>query len=144
MDHLIWVISVQCLSCQLSERPTPSLGSRKISPRKNTLMCLTRKILQSMDENSFTLNIYLDFSRGFDKIDLQILLSKLNHYGIRGTAHSLLKSYLSNRKRFVYYNNSKSSNLPILGPLVFLLYINDMVNSSILLNFILFVIIMLF
>jgi len=71
----------------------------------------------------------------------------LEHYGIRGIALEWFKSYLSNRKQFVEYNNSKSSlkeitcGVPqgsILGPLLFLLYVNDISNVSKLLHFILF------
>lgn len=89
-----------------------------------------------------TLCIFLDFSKAFDRVGHHIVLSKLNHYGIRGPV--LLKPYLSDRKQFVHHNDSKSSPLPIsygvlqgfiLGPMLFF-YTNDVVNSSSTLNFI--------
>ena len=91
--------------------------------------------------------MYLDLSKAFDTIDHNILLYKLEHYGFGGIVLDWFKSYLSNRTQYVYYNKCNSEKLDIicgvpqgsiLGLLLFILYINDIVNTSNMLQFILF------
>ena len=91
--------------------------------------------------------IFLDFAKAFDTVNHEILLGKLDYYGVSGVAHSLLSSYLSNRTQQTEINGTLSESgiirhgVPqgsVLGPLLFLLYINDIKESSKILEFFLF------
>ena len=89
----------------------------------------------------------IDFSRAFDLVEHNILLKKLEHLGIRGIAQEWFKTYLKGRKQFVTINGVNSSTklleygVPqgsILGPLLFIIYINDLPNISSITKFILY------
>ena len=91
--------------------------------------------------------VFLDFAKAFDTVNHAILLGKLKHYGLKGASYSLLESYLTNRKQQVEINGTLSEygiikhGVPqgsVLGPLLFLLYINDISESSKVLKFFLF------
>ena len=86
-------------------------------------------------ESMYSICLYLDFTKAFDCIDHKILLAKLWRYGIRGKPYELLKSFLSDRKQYVTFNNIKSYlgdvkiGIPqgsCLGPLLFIIYVNDL------------------
>ena len=99
------------------------------------LMVLMNELITSLEKGEIVVGVFLDFSKAFDTVDHHILLSKLEHYGIRGNALSWFRSYLTDRKQYVTYNGSTSPaksircGVPqgsILGPLLFLIYINDL------------------
>ena len=122
-------------------------GFRQKHSTTHAILYLINHIATAVDDRLHTLGIFLDLSKAFDTIDHEILLSKLSHYGIRGKALEWFRSYLTDRKQFVSLNgtNSNFKNITcgvpqgsLLGPLLFILYINDFQNSSNLLSFILF------
>jgi hypothetical protein len=108
---------------------------------------LSEAITTSLDKEENTIGVFIDLKKAFDTIDHSLLLRKLALYGIRGIALDWLTSYLSNRSQYVSFNNEKSSSkniicgVPqgsILGPTLFILYVNDMCNVSDVLKCILF------
>ena len=122
-------------------------GFRKDHSASLALLQLYDKISLAIDQSEFTIGIFLDLSKAFDTVNHNILFDKLQHYGIRGTALNWFKSYFSNRMQFVQYNGVCSQKTviecgvpqgSILGPLLFLIYINDICNVSSIFQLILF------
>ena len=108
---------------------------------------ITNCIINSFENKESAFGIFLDFAKAFDTVNHQILISKVEHYGIRGTPLNWFKSYLGNRQQCTDIEGTLSSmsvikcGVPqgsILGPFLFLIYINDIVNSSSILKFTLF------
>ena len=99
----------------------------------------TDRVLRHLDNNKLPITIFLDLTKAFDTLDHTILLNKLDYYGIKDTPLLWFKSYLTNRYQYVDYNGIVSSNLPlttgvsqgsILGPLMFIIYMNDIYKVS--------------
>lgn len=112
-------------------------GFRQGKSTESALLSIREKIATNIENQLYTIGIFLDFNKAFDSIKHPILFAKLPYYGIRGVPLQLLHSYLTNRRQFVVINNLQSDTelinygVPqgsILGPTLFLLYINDIVN----------------
>jgi hypothetical protein len=114
-------------------------GFRKGHSTSQALNFSVNHIQNALHQKNHVLGIFIDLSKAFDTIDHQILLKKLESYGVRGNTLKLIESYLTNRLQYVNIFGEDSKHELIqygvpqgscLGPLLFLIYINDICNSN--------------
>ena len=114
-------------------------GFRQQYSTSHPLINITENIRKALDDGNIDYGVFVDLQKAFDTIDHQILLAKLNHYGIHGVSNGWSKNYLSNRSQYVSVNGYESGLAAIncgilqgsvLGLLLFLLHINDLNQAT--------------
>ena len=115
---------------------------------EHAIVQMVDQIYEAFEKNEYTFDVFIDLSKAFDTVDHSILLRKLELYGITDRNYAWIKSYLSNRLQYIQIDENSRTEFcvvkcgvpqgSILGPLLFLLYVNDLKNASSVLDPIMF------
>ena len=146
LESIMYNYLYKCL-VENSIRYQKQFGFQNTHSTEDTILQLLNQIIDAFSQEEYTLWIFIDLFKAFDTVNHNILLGKLKAYGIQSENLKWCRSYLSNRKQFISYDDSKTemkivicdlSQGSILGPLFFLIFVNDLNNSTKVLDCVLF------